>query len=118
MKRRGFSLVEALVAMVLLVIALVPMAAVPAATSRLYIASAAGEQAALLALQKAEELEAKKPSELAEGSDTINGYSVVWTVKSLAGDVREIEVAVSWGGGKGRVSVTRQVSSGAPNTSS
>jgi prepilin-type N-terminal cleavage/methylation domain-containing protein len=115
-KRRGFSLVEALVALVLLLVALIPMAALPAATSRLYIASAAREQAALLAVQKLEELEAKELVTV-ESSDILDGYKVAWTVGTPVNELREVKVTVTWGGGRGKVEVTRQVSAGAYRTS-
>jgi len=119
-KRRGFSLIEALVALMLLLVALIPMAALPAATSRLYMASAAREQAALLAVQKLDELESKKLVELSDDSDDpIGGYSIAWIVKESEEVVgaKEVTVTVTWGGGRGKVEVTRQVSAGAYKTS-
>jgi prepilin-type N-terminal cleavage/methylation domain-containing protein len=116
-KRRGFSLVEALVALVLLLVALIPLAALPAATSRLYIASAAREQAALLAVQKMDELEAKKLSELSGGSQTTGGYTIDWTVGGEVDQKKEVKVIVTWNDGKSKLEVTRQVSAGAYRTS-
>jgi len=130
MKRRGFSLIEALVALVLLVVALIPMAAVPAATSRLYIASAAREQAALLAVQKLDELESKDFSSVDLGatgpdsfhSDTSNpGYAIKWYVTNTVSGTRtvkkQIDLIVTWNDGKSKLEVTRQVSAGAYKTS-
>ena len=117
MKRRGFSLIEALVALMLLAVALIPMAALPAATSRLYMASAAREQAALLAVQKLDELESKKFNDLSGGSQTIGGYSMVWTVGEAVDQKRKVKVSVTWNDGKSKLEVTRQVSAGAYRTS-
>ncbi len=117
MKRRGFSLIEALVALMLLAVALIPMAALPAATSRLYMASAAREQAALLAVQKLDELESKKFNDLSGGSQTIGGYSMVWTVGEAVDQKRKVKVSVTWNDGKSKLEVTRQVSAGAHRTS-
>ena len=117
MKRRGFSLIEALVALMLLLVALIPMAALPAATSRLYMASAAREQAALLAVQKLDELESKKFNDLSGGSQTIGGYSMVWTVGEAVDQKRKVRVSVTWNDGKSKLEVTRQVSAGAHRTS-
>jgi len=130
MKRRGFSLIEALVALVLLLVALIPMAAVPAATSRLYIASAAREQAALLAVQKLDELESKDFSSVDLGetgpdsfhSDTSNpGYAIKWYVTNTVSGTRtvkkQIDLVVTWNDGKSKLEVTRQVSAGAYKTS-
>ena len=117
MKRRGFSLIEALVALMLLAVALIPMAALPAATSRLYMASAAREQAALLAVQKLDELESKKFNDLSGGSQTIGGYSMVWTVGEAVDQKRKVKVSVTWNDGKSKFEVTRQVSAGAHRTS-
>jgi prepilin-type N-terminal cleavage/methylation domain-containing protein len=116
-KRRGFSLIEALVALMLLAVALIPMAALPAATSRLYMASAAREQAALLAVQKLDELESKKFNDLSGGSQTIGGYSMVWTVGEAVDQKRKVKVSVTWNDGKSKLEVTRQVSAGAHRTS-
>ena len=117
MKRRGFSLIEALVALMLLTVALIPMAALPAATSRLYAASAAREQAALLAVQKLDELESKKFNDLSGGSQTIDGYKIAWTVGEAVDQQKEVKVSVAWNDGKSKLEVTRQVSAGAHRTS-
>ncbi len=118
MKRRGFSLIEALVALMLLAVALIPMAALPAATSRLYAASAAREQAALLAVQKLDELESKSFNDLSgEGSQTIGGYKMSWTVGEAVDQQRKVKVSVVWNEGKSKFEVTRQVSAGAHRTS-
>jgi|GEM_PF-597763 len=133
MKRRGFSLIEALVALMLLVVALIPMAAVPAATSKLYVASAAREQAALLAVQKLDELESKDFGSVDLGatdpdnpdsfhSDTSNpGYAIKWYVTNTVSGTRtvkkQIDLVVTWNDGKSKLEVTRQVSAGAYKTS-
>ena len=117
MKRRGFSLIEALVALMLLLVALIPMAALPVAASRLYMASAAREQAALLAVQKLGEREEKKINDLSGGSQTIGGYSMVWTVGEAVDQQKEVRVSVTWNDGKSKFEVTRQVSAGAHRTS-
>jgi len=101
----------------LLAVALIPMAALPAATSRLYMASAAREQAALLAVQKLDELESKKFNDLSGGSQTIGGYSMVWTVGEAVDQKRKVKVSVTWNDGKSKLEVTRQVSAGAHRTS-
>jgi len=116
-KRRGFSLIEALVALMLLAVALIPMAALPAATSRLYMASAAREQAALLAVQKLDELESKKFNDLSGGSQMIGGYKMTWTVGEAVDQQKEVKVSVAWNEGKSKFEVTRQVSAGAHRTS-
>ncbi len=117
MKRRGFSLIEALVALMLLTVALIPMAALPAATSRLYAVSAAREQAALLAVQKLDELESKKFNDLSGGSQTIGGYKMSWTIGEAVDQQRKVWVSVTWNEGKSKLEVTRQVSAGAHRTS-
>jgi len=129
-KRRGFSLIEALVALMLLTVALIPMAALPAATSRLYMASAAREQAALLAVQKLDELESKDfgSADLGEtGSDSFHsdtsnpGYAIRWYVTNITSSSKvvkkQIDMTVTWNNGKSKFEVTRQVSVGAHRTS-
>lgn len=117
LKQRGFSMVEALVALMLLTVALIPMAALPAATSRLYAASAAREQAALLAVQKLDELESKKFNDLSSGSQTIDGYRIDWSVGEAVNQQRKVRVSVAWNDGKSKLEITRQVSVGACHTS-
>ncbi|SDX97646.1 hypothetical protein SAMN03080603_01365 [Acetomicrobium thermoterrenum DSM 13490] len=117
MKRRGFFLIEALVALMLLTVALIPMAALPAATSRLYAVSAAREQAALLAVQKLDELESKEFNDLSVGSQTIDGYRIDWSVGETVGQQKEVRVSVAWNDGKSKLEITRQVSVSACHTS-
>ncbi|WP_213698139.1 prepilin-type N-terminal cleavage/methylation domain-containing protein [Acetomicrobium sp.] len=117
MKWRGFSLIEALVALMLLTVALIPMAALPAATSKLYVTSAAREQAALLAVQKLDELESKKFNDLSGGSQTIDGYRIDWSVGETVDQQKEVRVSVAWNDGKSKLEITRQVSVGACHTS-
>jgi len=130
MKKRGFSMVEALVALMLLTVALIPMAALPAATSRLYAVSAAREQAALLAVQKLDELESKDfdSADLGEtgpdsfNSDTSNpGYAIRWYVTNITSNSKvvkkQIDMTVTWNQGKNKFEITRQVSVGACHTS-
>ena len=97
-----------LIHILLLAVALIPMAALPAATSKLYMASAAREQAALLAVQKLDELESKKFNDLSGGSQTIGGYSMVWTVGEAVDQKRKVKVSVTWNDGKSKLEVTRQ----------
>jgi len=92
LKQRGFSMVEALAALVLLLVALLPLSTLPAATNRLYVVSAAREQAALLAVQKLDELESKKFNDLSGGSQTIGGYKMVWTVGEAVDQRKEEQV--------------------------
>ena len=101
----------------LLAVALIPMAALPAATSRLYMASAAREQAALLAVQKLDELESKDFNGLSGEPQTIGGYSIAWTVGNAVDQKRKVKVSVTWNEGKSKLEVTRQVSAGAHRTS-
>jgi len=110
-------MVEALAALVLLLVALLPLSTLPAATNRLYVVSAAREQAALLAVQKLDELESKKFNDLSGGSQTISGYKMVWTVGEAVDQQKEVRVSVTWNNGKSKFEVTRQVSAGACYTS-
>jgi len=110
-------MVEALVALMLLTVALIPMAALPAATSRLYAVSAAREQAALLAVQKLDELESKKFNDLSGGSQTIGGYRIYWSVVDITDRQKKLKVSVTWSDGKSKLVITRQVSVGACHTS-
>lgn len=115
MKQRGFSLIEALVAMMFCLIALIPMTAMTVAINKLYIASVTKEQAVLLALQKLEELGAKKSNELFNGSQTVDCYDMTWTIGNPLSGTREVRLTISWDDGHSNFEIIRQVSAIAAN---
>lgn len=96
--RQAFTLVEALVALFLVVAVLLPLVSV--ALSSLQLTSFVGEHnaAARLALSKLEELEAEDPLNLTlSPSEVFVGpYSVSWVTSDDASGVRIVRVSVTW----------------------
>jgi len=117
MKRRGFSLIEALVAMTFILIALIPMTAMSAAINKLYTTSAARERAMLLAMQKLDELEAERSTELFGGSQIVYCYNMTWTIGNPLHGLRDVKLTISWDDGHSKLEIIRQVSTGADNIS-
>ncbi len=104
----GFSLIESMLAIVLMVIALMGLA--PLLTSAITgdAASRAGTAAATLAEAKVEQLKSVGYADEVDGNDssTVDGaaYNRAWVVTDvIAGALRKVEVTVTWG------SPTRQV---------
>ena len=98
---RGFSLVETLIALMILSVALIGMAAVPVATTRLMLLAEEREKATLLAVSKLEEVEAVDfaapvPSWVTS-PDKEGTFNWVRTVSS-DGFLSSVTVNVSWGG--------------------
>lgn len=120
--RRGFSLVETLLAVLLLAVGLFAMAAIPVMTTKLTVQSLHRGQALLLALMKLEELEgAKSVSSVTEQADRTNPrYALSWNKVEGSGDAADVlRVIVFWDDVRGvrqELMVERAVSSFAPET--
>lgn len=99
--RRGFSLVESLIAMTILSIALLAMALVPVATTKLLASAARRERASALAVGLVEAVEAVSFDVLpALSTDVFDGFTRTLTVTK--GDFSaDIAVSVSWHGPTG-----------------
>ena len=93
--RRAFSLVEALVAIFLIVVALLPLMSV--ATSSVQLSSLVDGYGAAtrIALSKLEELEAEEFSALGSGSAEIGGYSLSWVISDDASGAKVVHVTVA-----------------------
>ncbi len=113
MSRRAFSLVETLIAMLVLSIALVGLASVPVATTRMMVHGVQREKALSVAMARIEEVEAVRLDGLRPSwvvsSDVDRGYSWSRTVLSTASDLWTIAVTVTWNGpiGEGSLSISR-----------
>lgn len=95
----GFSLIEVLIAVLLLGVGLFAMAAVPVMTTKLTAQSLHREQALLLALTKLEELEAVGTvSPVNEQPDPRNRrYALSWSKSGESGDTAAVlRVTVFW----------------------
>ena len=115
---RGFSLVETVLSMLILGIALLAIALVPVATTKLMVSSAENERASLIATRKFEELEAEVSSSdlstnIKAGNTTLDGMTLSWDVSARLGQKQTISMSVSWPGVAGQKErvFTREVSS-------
>ena len=115
---RGFSLVETVLSMLILGIALLAIALVPVATTKLMVSSAENERASLIATRKFEELEAEVSSSdlstnIKAGSANIDDMTLSWDVSVRASQKQTITMTVSWPGVTGQKQrvFTREVSS-------
>lgn len=105
-QRKGFSLVEVLIAMVILAIALFAIAGVVVSTTMLMAHSMERETAVSLAGEKLDDLE-QDYDDITDGSDNIDKYTRGWTVSEL-NDVKTVEVSVTWNGVLGTRSVSME----------
>ena len=104
--RRGFSLSETIVALLILSIALLAMAAVPVMSSKLALQTARREQAMSLAVRALDYLESVGPDVNVSSLDVAKGaFSLTYLkpVYTLAGsDDYKAEVTVRWDGVTGQ----------------
>ena len=114
---RGFSLVETVLSMLILGIALLAIALVPVATTKLMVSSAENERASLIATRKFEELEAEVSSSdlstnIKPGNWSIDGLTLSWDISARAGQKQTVTMTVSWPGvvGQKQRVFTREVS--------
>ena len=114
---RGFSLVETVLSMLILGIALLAIALVPVATTKLMVSSAENERASLIATRKFEELEAEVSSSdlstnIKPGSATIDSVTLSWDVSARVAQKQTITMTVTWPGvvGQKQRIFTREVS--------
>jgi len=110
-RRAGISLVEVLIALVILAIALLAMAGTSIMTTKLLSHTIEREDATFLAVSKLEELESLDLDTLADNSDSVGGFTRQWVVSGDATGVR-VTVTVTWNGvsGNGQLSVQRDLS--------
>ena len=104
---RGFSLLEALIAAAILASALLSLAQLIALAVKTTAAAGRMTDAALLAVQKVEELQAGSWDELQPATDSpAPGFTRTWTVTPLGTDpdyIAVVEVVVSSAGGQTRM---------------
>nr|WP_321503407.1 prepilin-type N-terminal cleavage/methylation domain-containing protein [uncultured Dethiosulfovibrio sp.] len=108
MSRRAFSLVETLIAMAILSIALVGLAAVPVATTRLMVHGVQREKALSVAMARLEEVEGVDLDNTSwvVSSDVDGGYSWSRSVAKTSDYLHSVTVVVDWDGLRGAGSLT------------
>lgn len=103
MKNRGFSLVEVMVAMVVLTIGVLGLAASAGAITRLTSEGVRAAGASAVAASRFETLRAQTCTAMTASGSVVNGpYTEVWRVTTPAGAAfsREITVVVSYSNGR------------------
>ncbi len=103
MSRRAFSLVETLIAMAILSIALVGLAAVPVATTRLMVHGVQREKALSVAIARLEEVDGVDldSTSWVVSSDLDRGYDWSMSVAKTSDHLHTVTVIVSWDGLRG-----------------
>jgi prepilin-type N-terminal cleavage/methylation domain-containing protein len=116
-QQKAFTLVEVLIALVILAIALLALAGVVMSTTMLLSHTIDREQAVNLAVGKLEELEGVDyDTELVDSSDQYDKYAVVWDVTDVTGG-KKVELTVSWEGivGNKEITMEREISDPDPD---
>ncbi|PIE54979.1 MAG: hypothetical protein CSA35_03710 [Dethiosulfovibrio peptidovorans] len=100
MRRSAFSLVEVLIAVVILTICLFGLATVPVVTTRLMVNDLEQERATAVAMARLEEVE---PQSLTGGSisGSERGYAWTRTVTPQGADLWTVSMDVAWQGVRG-----------------
>ncbi len=98
-ENRGFSLVEVIVAMTILVTGVLALAASSAAVTRMTASGALQAEASLVVSSRFERLRALGCSQLAGGTATTGSYAETWSVTST-GDMRTVSLIVSYNTGR------------------
>lgn len=94
--RKGFALIGALVALLILMIALFSLAGVVISTTMLLSHSFDRETAASMAAEKLDELETNYDA-IASGGSSMGKFILAWSVTE-ATDVKTVEMTVNWNG--------------------
>jgi prepilin-type N-terminal cleavage/methylation domain-containing protein len=116
-QQKAFTLVEVLIALVILAIALLALAGVVMSTTMLLSHTIDREQAVNLAVEKLEELEGVDyDTELVDSSDQYDKYAVVWDVTDVTGG-KNVELTVTWEGivGNKEITMEREISDPDPD---
>lgn len=93
LRKKGFALVETIIALLILAIALLAMAFVPIMSTKLALQTVQREQALFLAYDRLDQLEAVSADIVS--SDNVGIYTVTWDRSKARGNA---VVQVSWGG--------------------
>ncbi len=94
---KGFSLVETIVAFVILGIILIALTLVPIMTTRLMSDTVDREKAVMLAVGKLDTLESSFDL-IQTGSEDMGLYSLSWIVSADGVDNKFVDLSISWDG--------------------
>jgi len=107
MKRRGFSLVEVMISVVVLTVGILALAGTSGAITRMISQGGQLAASALAVEGRIDILRATPCASLAGGSATQGQYALTWTVAS-SGFLRTVNVTVSYNTGRGTRTDTYQ----------
>lgn len=94
--RRGFTIIEVLIAVIILTVGIVGLASTAALVTRMVGQGQRYTEAASMANERFEILRALPCASLTNGSQASQGYTVAWTVTTVGGgDGRRLDVAVT-----------------------
>ncbi len=101
-RRQGFTIVEVVVAIVLLAVGILGLVTTAALVTRMMGRGTRASKAAVLAQQRIEILRATPCASLAGGADTVGAFTRQWTV-TTSGNARRIQVIVRYVGTPGKL---------------
>jgi prepilin-type N-terminal cleavage/methylation domain-containing protein len=95
---RGFSLIEVLIAMVILTIGVIGLAATSRAITQMSGSGIRSAESAALANARLDVLRATDCAALTSGSETVGAYTLAWRVRTHAtySQLREVELVVRY----------------------
>jgi prepilin-type N-terminal cleavage/methylation domain-containing protein len=105
-QQKAFTLVEVLIALVILAIALLALAGVVISTTMLLSHSIDREKAVSLAGEKLDELEGEY-DDIVDSTDTIGKFIRTWTVTEISG-IKTVNLTMTWPGIIGERSLTME----------
>lgn len=101
--RRGFTIIEVLVAVMVLTVGLLALVTTAAMTTRMIGQGSRYTQASTLASERFEILRSRTCAQLADSSGTFGAYTMAWTITSTnGGKSRQIKVTVTSPKGEGK----------------
>jgi len=103
-RQKAFSLVEVLIALVILAIALLALASVVVSTTMLLSHTIDSEEAVNVGVAMLEEIEGLHYDDIVDSSDEMGKYVIEWTVTENTND-KDVDLTVYWDGILGSKSV-------------
>lgn len=103
-RQKAFSLVEVLIALLILAIALLALASVVVSTTMLLSHTIDSEEAVNVGVAMLEEIEGLHYDDIVDSSDEMGKYVIEWTVTENTND-KDVDLTVEWDGIIGSKSV-------------